>query len=76
MANVLCIKQTRELLDAQVPEVKLCSQPGRNGAEGKVRMLQHPEHREVCSPSERLCGTKARCPGSTDPVTVIKALGE
>lgn len=39
-------------------------------------MLQHPEHREVCSPSERLCGTKARCPGSTDPVTVIKALGE
>lgn len=38
-------------------------------------MLQHLEHREVCSLSERLCGTKARCPGSTDPVTVIKTFG-
>lgn len=59
-----------------MPKAKLCSPPGTKAAGGKVRVLQHPEHGEVCSPSERSCGTKARCPGSTHPVTVIKALAE
>lgn len=41
-----------------------------------MRVLQHPKHGEVCSTSERSCGTKACCPGSTHPVTVVKVLGE
>lgn len=62
MVNVLRIKQTRELLDAWVPEVKLCSQPRQEGGWRKGEDAPAPRAQRGLQPVRKVVWDKSTLP--------------